>query len=73
MRETLTRREQQVADAVARGLSNRAIAEEFGVSIETVKHHLKTIYDKLAMHSRVMLALHVVRGAERKDGVTAAS
>lgn len=61
MIETLTRREQQVADAVARGLTNRQIAAEFGISAETVKQHLSSIYGKLGMNGRVMLAIHVIR------------
>lgn len=60
MMNTLTPREQQVADAVARGLTNRQIAREFGISPETVKRHLATIYDKLCVSGRVVLAIHVV-------------
>jgi two-component system nitrate/nitrite response regulator NarL len=59
--ETLTPREQQVADAIARGLSNKQIAHEFGISAETVKRHLASIYSKLALPGRVALAIHVVR------------
>ena len=59
--ESLTPREQQVAEAIARGLSNRQIAEEFGISTETVKRHLASIYSKLSLPGRVALALHVVR------------
>jgi two-component system nitrate/nitrite response regulator NarP len=59
--ETLTPREQQIAEAVSRGLRNRQIASEFGISPETVKRHLATIYDKLAIRSRVELAMHIVR------------
>jgi DNA-binding NarL/FixJ family response regulator len=73
MVETLTRREQQVADAVARGLSNKQIAAEFGISIETVKQHLSSIYGKLEMTGRVMLAVHVVRSAEEEHRPAAAS
>jgi DNA-binding NarL/FixJ family response regulator len=62
--ETLTRREQQMAEAVARGLTNREIAVEFGLSPETVKKHLQAIYGKLAIGGRLMLALHVVRTRE---------
>ena len=47
--ESLTAREQQIADAVVRGLSNREIAREFGISAETVKHHLASIYGKPAL------------------------
>ena len=61
MIESLTRREQQIADAVARGLTNRQIAAEFGISAETVKQHLSSVYGKLAVPGRVMLAIHVMR------------
>ena len=59
--ESLTARERQVAEAVSRGLTNRQIAEEFGISAETVKRHLCSIYGKLALHGRVALAIHVIR------------
>jgi two-component system, NarL family, nitrate/nitrite response regulator NarL len=59
--EPLTARERQVAEAIARGLSNKQIALEFGISTETVKRHLASIYGKLAIPGRVALALHVVR------------
>ncbi len=51
--ESLTRRERQMAQAVSRGLRNRQIALEFGISEETVKKHLATIYGKLAINGRV--------------------
>jgi DNA-binding NarL/FixJ family response regulator len=73
MHQTLTRREQEVANAIARGLSNREIAEELFLSTETVKRHLQTIYDKLEMRGRLKLALHLVRSAERKEGTPATS
>jgi len=59
--ESLTPREQQVAEAISRGLSNRQIAQEFGISTETVKRHLASIYSKLALPGRVALAVHVIR------------
>jgi len=59
--EPLTAREQQVADAIARGLSNKQIGAEFGISHETVKRHLASIYSKLALPGRVALAIHVVQ------------
>ena len=59
--ESLTPRERQVAEAIARGLSNRQIAVEFGISTETVKRHLASIYSKLALPGRVALAVHIVR------------
>jgi DNA-binding NarL/FixJ family response regulator len=59
--EPLTARERQIAEAIARGLSNKQIAIEFGISTETVKRHLASIYSKLALQGRVALAIHVIR------------
>lgn len=59
--EPLTPREQQVAAAVARGLRNREIGIELGISAETVKRHLASIYSKLSISGRVALALRVER------------
>lgn len=59
--DPLTSREQQIADAVARGLSNKEIGSEYGISHETVKRHLASIYSKLALRGRVALAIHIVR------------
>jgi DNA-binding NarL/FixJ family response regulator len=59
--EQLTAREEQIARLVTRGLTNRQIAAECGISPETVKRHLATIYDKLDMHGRVSLAIHVLQ------------
>ena len=63
--ESLTDRERQMAHAVSRGLRNREIASEFGISEETVKKHLATIYGKLALPGRVALAVHVVQTGAR--------
>ena len=65
--EPLTQRERQMAQAVARGLRNRQIAVEFGISEETVKKHLATIYGKLAINGRVALAVLVMRGGLQID------
>ena len=59
--EKLSRREQQVADAAARGLTNRQIAAELTISTETVKRHLSTIYGKLEVPGRVVLAIQMFR------------
>jgi len=59
--EALTHREEEIAEQVARGLSNRQIAAVCGISPETVKRHLASIYSKLAMRGRVGLAIHVLR------------
>jgi DNA-binding NarL/FixJ family response regulator len=52
----LSRREQEVAVLVACGLTNRQIAEKLGISDRTVDAHLRKIFAKLGLHSRVQLA-----------------
>ena len=53
----LTPRERQVAALVARGESYRQIAAELQISGHTVKNHIRHIFDKLDVNSRVELAL----------------
>jgi DNA-binding NarL/FixJ family response regulator len=48
----LTGKESDVLGALARGLSNRAIAKELWLAEQTVKFHLTNIYRKLGVHSR---------------------
>ena len=70
--EALTSRERQIAQAVSRGLRNRQIAAEFGISEETVKKHLATIYGKLALPGRVALAVHVLQTSGFNGGTAVA-
>jgi DNA-binding CsgD family transcriptional regulator len=48
----LTRREREVADLAARGLSSPAIAERLHISARTVEGHLQRSYDKLGVRDR---------------------
>ena len=57
--EDLTEAEARVAGAVARGLSNKEIAQEFRISVRTVEHHVRHILAKKNFSNRVELALHV--------------
>jgi LuxR family maltose regulon positive regulatory protein len=50
--ESLSAREMQVLQLLADGLSNKAIARKLVIADETVKKHLKNIYEKLGAHSR---------------------
>jgi len=59
--EELTEAEARIAGAVARGLSNKEIAQEFGISVRTVEHHVQHILAKKNFSNRVELALHVVK------------
>jgi DNA-binding NarL/FixJ family response regulator len=56
----LTDREVDVLRRAARGLSNRAIACELGVSERTVGHHLAHIYDKTGRRTRAGAAVFAV-------------
>jgi two-component system nitrate/nitrite response regulator NarL len=53
----LTPRELEVTAAVVDGQTNKDIAETFGISVSTVKHHLTSIFDKLGVYNRVELVL----------------
>ena len=55
----LTRREQEVAKLVARGLTNRQIAEELVLSERTVENHVRNILKKLNLSSRSEVAAWV--------------
>ena len=48
----LTKRELQVLQAMARGLTNRAIADELFISENTVKNHVRRLFEKLHVGSR---------------------
>lgn len=62
--EELTDAEWRVAEAVARGLSNKEIASELNLSLRTVEGHISHILDKKNLSNRVEIALHVI---ERKQ------
>ena len=55
----LTRREREVAKLVARGLTNRQIAEELVLSGRTVENHVRNILKKLKLSSRTEVAAWV--------------
>ncbi|MFB7844297.1 LuxR C-terminal-related transcriptional regulator [Microbacterium sp. NPDC056052] len=57
--DALTRREGDVAGLVARGLNNRDIGAQLGVSDRTVEVHLTSIYRKLSVKSRAELIARI--------------
>jgi two-component system, NarL family, response regulator LiaR len=54
---TLTQREQEVLALMALGSSNREIAHELYLSIDTVKTHVRTLFQKLGVSNRTQAAL----------------
>ena len=49
---TLTEREREVLYLLAQGLTNKEIAEKLVITTNTVKRHLKAIFEKLDVHTR---------------------
>ena len=65
--EELTDAEWRVAEAVARGLSNKEIAAELNLSLRTIEGHISRILDKKNLSNRVELALHVAAERRKSD------
>lgn len=55
--ENLSKRETDVLEYVSRGYTNKEIADALGLSAETVRGYLKTIYSKLHVRSRTEAAM----------------
>lgn len=62
-RAPLTPRETQVLEAMADGLTNKAIARRLGISLHTVKFHLESVFRKLGARTRTEA---VARALERR-------
>jgi len=60
-RDALTERETEVLGHLARGASNKAIAQALGVGEATVKSHVSAVLAKLGFKSRTQAALHALR------------
>ena len=52
----LTAREAEVAQLVAQGLTNRAVAERLVLSERTVEHHVRSVLSKLGFTNRAQVA-----------------
>jgi DNA-binding NarL/FixJ family response regulator len=57
----LTARELEVLRLLARGLANKRIAYDLGISERTVKTHVSSIFAKLGVTDRTQAALYAVR------------
>jgi DNA-binding NarL/FixJ family response regulator len=58
---TLTGRELEVLQLVARGMTSKEIGHDLFISENTVKNHIRNILDKLGLHSRNEAVLYAVR------------
>ncbi|MGA3005886.1 MAG: LuxR C-terminal-related transcriptional regulator [Acetobacteraceae bacterium] len=57
----LTPREQQIAEAIKRGLSNKMIARNLNMAEATVKVHVRSILNKLGVVTRSQAAVQLMR------------
>jgi DNA-binding NarL/FixJ family response regulator len=60
--EQLTRREQEIVDLVVLGMQNKAVAKRLFIAETTVRHHLTSIFEKLAVTNRFELMRRVFSG-----------
>jgi RNA polymerase sigma factor (sigma-70 family) len=56
----LTDRERQTLDLLAQGMTNKEIAEKLVITTNTVKRHLKAVFEKLDVHTRSAAAAKAV-------------
>ena len=57
----LSEREMEILNLITRGLSNKQVALELGISHQTVKNHMTSILRKLAVNDRTQAAVYALR------------
>jgi DNA-binding CsgD family transcriptional regulator len=60
----LSRREREVAELVAQGMTNAEIADRLAITLRTAEGHVEHIRNKLGFHSRVQIGTWVARTLE---------
>lgn len=66
--EPLTPREHEVMECLYRGLPTQDAADELGVSLNTLKFHLRNIYSKLGVGSRARAVIVHRHATARLEG-----
>lgn len=69
----LTSREIEILDCIARGLSNKEIANELSISGQTVKNHITSILSKLQVNDRTMAVIYAIKKGWIKMGYETAT
>ena len=66
--EQLSRRERAMLEALSKGLTNKELSRELGITTNTVKFHLSNLYDKLSVRNRAQaIAFYYASRAARGD------
>lgn len=63
VRGPLSPREREIAQLIAAGVPNKAIAQRLCVSLKTVEKHVTSIYERLGVHGRAQLAAFITQSA----------
>lgn len=56
----LTPREKEILGLITQGMTNELIAGKLFISVQTVRNHIKNIYDKLQVHSRAQVVAKAI-------------
>ena len=62
----MSKREREVIDLIAEGLSNKEIAQRLDIATDTVKSHVHNVLEKLALRNRLQIAAHAHRARASK-------
>jgi DNA-binding NarL/FixJ family response regulator len=69
--ERLTRREEEILALLTHGYANKEIADRLALSFDTVRTHLRHIYEKMHVRSRTEAATKYLRAADAADPAAA--
>jgi DNA-binding NarL/FixJ family response regulator len=58
----LSDREKEILSCLVKGMSYKLIADASFISIDTVRHHIRNIYDKLQVHSKGEAVAKAIKG-----------
>lgn len=61
----LTERERQILESLSKGMTNQQLAQDFDISLNTVKFHLKNLYGKMGVDNRAQAVAKYLGRATR--------